>query len=93
MCDCSQVILALLVGLGLASCELPVSSQYGVPGNYNGNGGGNIGGDGTVTNSYGTPLTGGHDAHQDYIDSQVCTMEFKYAIDNSLSISLRRKTR
>ncbi|XP_046628052.1 pro-resilin-like isoform X2 [Neodiprion virginianus] len=85
-----QVILTLALGMGLAFCEPPVSSQYGVPGNFDGQGshgvGGGHGGAGTVTNSYGAPLNGGgHDAHQDYIDSQPKSYEFGYAVKDAAS--------
>ncbi|XP_046490984.1 pro-resilin-like isoform X2 [Neodiprion pinetum] len=85
-----QVILTLALGMGLAFCEPPVSSQYGVPGNFDGQGshgvGGGHGGAGTVTNSYGAPLNGGgHDAHQDFIDSQPKSYEFGYAVKDAAS--------
>ncbi|XP_048512824.1 probable serine/threonine-protein kinase clkA [Athalia rosae] len=80
-----QVILSMALGASLVSGEPPLNSQYGVPGNYGGNGGVN-GGSGTITNSYGTPLNPeGHDAHQDYIDSQPKSYEFGYAVKDAAS--------
>lgn len=59
--------MSLVVNVGLVYCEPPLNNQYGVPGNYAGGGNGH----GTLTNSYGTPIGGGHDENQDYIDNQV----------------------
>ncbi|XP_043484992.1 pro-resilin-like [Leptopilina heterotoma] len=71
-----KIILSLVVNVGLVYCEPPLNTQYGVPGNYAGGGNGH----GTLTNSYGTPVGGGHDENQDYIDNQPKSYEFGYAV-------------
>ncbi|XP_012280184.1 pro-resilin-like [Orussus abietinus] len=78
-----QIILAMALSMATVFCEPPLSNQYGVPENFvGGNSHGNHGG---VTNSYGSPLGGGHDLNQDYIDSQPKSYEFGYAVKDAAS--------
>ncbi|XP_035728632.1 probable serine/threonine-protein kinase clkA [Vespa mandarinia] len=85
-----QIYLLLIVSIGLAYCEPPLSNQYGYSGNSN-NGnfvGGNNGNLGGGNNNY-RPNDGGHsydDGHnnnQDYADNYPKSYEFGYAIKDA----------
>ncbi|XP_043263672.1 pro-resilin-like isoform X1 [Colletes gigas] len=71
-----QVSLALVISMGIVYCEPPLSSQYGVPGNYAGNNnnqGSSSGGNGFGNHHY----DNGND--NDYVD-QPMSYEFGYAV-------------